>query len=479
MNKAFKVIWSEATATFVAVPESAKGHGTPGGERLLERVAQVRRSAQLFFIKPLVAALICIGFTFATYAAPLTPNVSAPSATQLPTGAQVSAGAAQVTQAGTVLSVKQSSSNAAVNWQSFDVGSQATVNFEQPNAQSVILNRVQSSNPSQIFGKINANGSVFLQNPNGVYFAPGSSVDVGSFLATTHHISDEDLMSGNYTFGRTGSTGRILNQGSITSKLGGYIALLAPEVRNEGVVVARGGTIVLAAGETFQLQFEANHALTNVLVSPSTVAAYVENGNAVMAPGGLVILSAQAANAIQGGVVKNTGTIQANGLVNDGGVIKLVASHGVSNSGTITADALPSGTGSGGQILLMSDLQVPESTTQVDGTLSAQAGNSGGDGGRIETSGSHVHVAPATHITTHAPQGTGGSWIIDPTDFTVGSAVGNDMTGATLGANLNANNVTILSSSGGTGTSGNVNINEAVSWNGAKKLTLYMAYLWG
>ena len=151
MNKAFKVIWSEATATFVAVPESAKGHGTPGGERLLERVAQVRRSAQLFFIKPLVAALICIGFTFATYAAPLTPNVSAPSATQLPTGAQVSAGAAQVTQAGTVLSVKQSSSNAAVNWQSFDVGSQATVNFEQPNAQSVILNRVQSSNPSQIF----------------------------------------------------------------------------------------------------------------------------------------------------------------------------------------------------------------------------------------------------------------------------------------------------------------------------------------
>ena len=472
MNKAFKVIWNEVTATFVAVPESAKGHGAPGGERLLERIAQVRRSAQLFFIKPLVAALICIGFTFATYAAPLTPNVSAPSATQLPTGAQVSAGAAQVTQAGTVLSVKQSSSNAAVNWQSFDVGSQATVNFEQPNAQSVILNRVQSSNPSQIFGKINANGSVFLQNPNGVYFAPGSSVDVGSFLATTHHISDEDLMSGNYTFGRTGSTGRILNQGSITSKLGGYIALLAPEVRNEGVVVARGGTIVLAAGETFQLQFEANHALTNVLVSPSTVAAYVENGNAVMAPGGLVILSAQAANAIQGGVVKNTGTIQANGLVNDGGVIKLVASHGVSNSGTITADALPSGTGSGGQILLMSDLQVPESTTQVDGTLSAQAGNSGGDGGRIETSGSHVHVAPATHITTHAPQGTGGSWIIDPTDFTVGSAVGNDMTGATLGANLNANNVTILSSSGGTGTSGNVNINEAVSWNGAKKLTL-------
>ena len=465
-------MWNEVTATFVAVPETASGHGVQARVRVLEQVGQIKRSAQLFFIKPLVAALICIGFTFASYAAPLASNLSAPSATQLPTGAQVSAGSAQVTQAGTVLTVKQSSSNAAVNWQSFDVGSQATVNFEQPSGQSVILNRVQSSNPSQIFGKINANGSVFLQNPNGVYFAPGSSVDVGSFLATTHHISDEDLMSGNYTFGRTGSTGRILNQGSITSKLGGYIALLAPEVRNEGVVVARGGTIVLAAGETFKLQFEANHALTNILVSPSTVAAYVENGNAVLAPGGLVILSAQAANALQGGIVKNTGTIQANGLINDGGVIKLVASHSVNNSGSITADALPTGTGSGGQILLMSDLQTPESTTQVDGNLSAKAGNLGGDGGQIETSGSHVHVAPATHITTHAPQGTGGSWIIDPTDFTVGSGAGSDMTGATLGANLNANNVTILSSSGGTGASGNVNINDAVTWTGAKKLTL-------
>ena len=473
MNKAFKVIWSEVTATFVAVPETAKGQGAAqGGERVLERSGLVQRSTQLFFIKPLVAALICIGFTFASYAGPLASNLTAPALTQLPTGAQVSAGVAQVTQSGAVLTVKQSSANAALNWKTFDVGSQATVNFEQPSAQSVILNRVQSNDPSQIFGKINANGSVFLQNPSGVYFAPGSSVDVGSFLATTHQISDADLMSGNFTFGRTGSTGRILNQGSITSKLGGYIALLAPEVRNEGVVVARGGTIVLAAGETFQLQFEANNALTNILVSPSTVAAYVENGNAVMAPGGVVILSAQAANAIQGGVVKNSGTIQANGLINDGGVIRLVASHSVSNSGAITADAMPGGTGSGGQILLMSDLQAPDSTTQVDGTLSAQAGLLGGDGGRIETSGSHVHVTPATRITTQAPMGTGGSWIIDPTDFTVGSAVGNDMTGATLGVNLNTNNVTILSSSGGTGASGNVNINDSVTWSGNKKLTL-------
>ena len=476
MNRAFKVIWNENTATFVAVPETAKSAGQQVKIEVGQSSFDLGRSAHLFFIKPLIAALICIGFTFASYAGPLAGGLSAglaaPSSTQLPTGAQVSAGAAQVSQSAAVLTVKQSSATAALNWQTFDVGSQATVNFEQPNSQSVVLNRVQSSNPSQIFGKINSNGSIFLQNPSGVYFAPGSSVDVGSFLATTHAISDADMMLGHYTFGRTGSTGKIINQGQISSKLGGYIALLAPEVRNEGVVVARGGTIALAAGETFQLQFEANNALTNILVSPSTVAAYVENGNAVLAPGGLVILSAQAASTLQGGIVKNTGTIQANGLINDGGVIRLVASHSVTNTGTITADALSSGTGSGGQILLISDLQNPESSTQVDGSLSAQAGHLGGDGGKIETSGSHVQVAQATHITTQAPLGTGGSWMIDPTDFTVGSGAGADMTGSTLGANLSANNVTIMSSSGATGTSGNININDAVTWSGAKKLTL-------
>jgi len=474
MNNCFKVIWNAATATFVAVPETAKGQGAQAVGGAPSAGDFIQKTVTHFFIKPLVAALICMGFCFATYAAPAAPNLTAPLATQLPTGARVSSGTASVSQSGAAMTVKQDTASAVVNWQTFNLGAQASVNFEQPTSQSVTLNRVLDSNPSQIFGKINANGAVFLQNPNGVYFAPGSSVDVGALVATTHRISDADFMSGNYNFSRTGSTGKILNQGLLTSKLGGYIALLAPEVQNHGVVVAKGGTIVLAAGETFQLQFEANHALTHVLVSPSTIAAYVENGNAVLAPGGLVILSAQAANAIQGGVVKNTGSIQADGLVNDGGVIRLVASDRISNTGTISADALPGGTGSGGQILVIADLSNANSVADIDGTLSAKGGDLGGNGGFIETSGSHVQMAETTRIATNAPKGTGGSWLIDPTDFSVGGT-GSDISGATLGANLNTSSVTILSSSGGTGTSGNININDAVSWSSANKLTLSAA----
>jgi filamentous hemagglutinin family protein len=474
MNNCFKVIWNAATGTFVAVPEIANGKGAQAVGCVPSAVDLIQKTVTHFFIKPLVAALICIGFSFATYAAPSAPNLTAPLATQLPTSPRVSVGTASVSQLGAVMTIKQESAGAAVNWQTFNVGAQAAVNFEQPTSQSVTLNRVLDSNPSQIFGKINANGAVFLQNPNGVYFAPGSSVDVGALVATTHSISDVDFMSGRYSFSRTGSTGKILNQGSLTSKLGGYIALLAPEVQNHGVVVAKGGTIVLAAGETFQLQFEANNALTNILVSPATIATYVENGNAVLAPGGLVILSAQAANAIQGGVVKNTGSIQADGLVNDGGVIRLVASDRVTNTGTITADALPGGTGSGGQILVIADLKNSSSVAVIDGTLSAKGSDLGGNGGFIETSGSHVQIAETTNIATNAPQGTGGSWLIDPTDFSVGGT-GSDISGANLGNQLNSNNVTIMSSSGATGTSGDININDSVSWSSAKKLTLSAA----
>ena len=471
MNHCYKVIWNQATATFVAVPELAKGQGAGVRNSLPSLLERLQRSTVHFFIKPLIAALICIGFSFASHAAPLT----APSVTQLPTGAQVAAGSAQVSQSGAVMTVQQTTDKAVVNWQRFDVGSQATVQFVQPSSQSVTLNRVQDNNPSQIFGQIKANGAVFLQNPNGVYFAPGSSVDVGSLLATTHNISDADFLAGQYQFNRNGAIGKILNSGNLNSKLGGYIALLAPEVRNSGVVVAKGGSIVLAAGETYRLQFEANDTLTNVLVSPATVAAYVENGNAVMAPGGLVILSAQAANAIQGGLVSNTGSIQADGLVNDGGVVRLVASHSISHTGSITADAAAQASGHGGRIDIIANLDNPSSDLHVNGVLSAKGGALGGDGGHIETSGSHVRIGDATRVATNAPQGTGGNWLIDPTDFTVGTGAGSDMSGTNLADNLNGGNVTIMSSQGATGTSGDININDAVTWSNPFKLTLSAA----
>ena len=280
MNKIYRVLWNESSGTYVAVPENARVGGSGSASAVQSAVVVAggwgANAAQALWalLQPLVAALVSAGLVHA----------AGPAPDQLPVGGQAAAGSVSIRQNQGVMDILQSSQRAAVNWQSFDVGSAAKVNFSQPQASSVILNRVLGSTPSQIFGQINANGQVFLSNPNGVYFAPGSSVDVGSFTATTHGISDADFLSGNYQFSRNGAAGSIVNQGSLTAGLGGYIALLAPEVRNQGVVVAQlGGTVALAAGESYQLQLSSNGQLTNVLVTPATIQTLVDNGNAVQA----------------------------------------------------------------------------------------------------------------------------------------------------------------------------------------------------
>jgi filamentous hemagglutinin family protein len=145
-----------------------------------------------------------------------TAAFAAPPAGELPTGGQVARGTAQITQNGSRMDINQSTNRAVINWQTFNVGSSAQVNFNQPGSSSATLNRVLSSDPSQIFGKITASGGVFLLNPNGIVFGRGASVNVGALTASTMKMSDDDFMSGTYRFTRDGATGSIVNYGEIT-----------------------------------------------------------------------------------------------------------------------------------------------------------------------------------------------------------------------------------------------------------------------
>ena len=361
MNKQYRIVWQEATQQWVVVSELAQSHGSSTSV-----VGGTLRSVLLAFVLTPMAWAV------------------APVPTQLPTGGQVVAGQVAISQSAAVMNVDQTSQRAAIDWQSFNVGSAAQVNFNQPNSSSVTLNRVLDNNPSQIFGRITAPGQVFLVNPAGAYFAPSASVEVGGLMATTHSLSNEDFMAGRNTLVRNGATGRIVNEGQLKASFGGYIALLAPEVRNNGVVVAQMGTVALAAGEAYTLQFDGKGLLSNVVVTPATMKALVENGNAVQAPGGLIILSAQAASRLQGGIVNNTGSLQASGLVKEGGRILLRASDQISHSGSMQADAAPGSAGQGGHITLIADLNNPESVTRVSGSISAKGGVLGGDGGLLK-----------------------------------------------------------------------------------------------
>jgi filamentous hemagglutinin family protein len=103
----------------------------------------------------------------------------------LPRGASIAAGQAKITRQGGTLTVTSASSRAVLNWDSFSIGPSQTVNFVQPSVSSAVLNRVVGQQPSVIYGHLNANGQVFLVNPQGIVFARGASVNVGGLVAST------------------------------------------------------------------------------------------------------------------------------------------------------------------------------------------------------------------------------------------------------------------------------------------------------
>jgi filamentous hemagglutinin family protein len=394
---------------------------------------------------------------------------AAPPMNELPVNGQLTAGQAVITQQASSMVVNQQSNRAVLSWDSFNIGQNASVSFQQPNNQSVILNKVSSGNSSQIFGRMSANGQVYLVNPNGVYFSPTSSVNVGGLIASSLDIDANQFMNGSTSFSRKNSTGTIVNAGTLTADLQGYIALLGSEVINQGVVVASMGTVVMASGESVFLNFEQGRQLTGITVSKSSIASLIDNQKAVIAPGGLIIMSAQSAQALKGGIVNNSGNIEANGLVSDGGRILLQASDSINQTGVIKANA--AGIGNGGDIRLISDLSNSNSNTTVAGTLQAMGGSNGGDGGFIDTSGTHLKIIEGVIVNTTATKGNTGTWLLDPDGLTV-SADG-DISGTQISSSLATTNFSIESNNQlATGGTGNIEINQDITWSSAYKLTL-------
>lgn len=361
---------------------------------------------------------------------------SAGGAYALPVGGAVSAGSATIGSGGGTTTITQTSQNAAINWQSFNIGTGESVNFVQPNGSATALNRVLGADPSSILGSLNANGKVFLVNPNGIVFGPGASVNVGGLVGSTRNISDSDFMAGRYNFEGNGP-GSVVNHGTLNAN-GGSVALLGATVSNQGVIQAQLGSVALAAGDAFTLDV-AGDGLLNVAVNKGAVDALVQNGGLIQADGGRVLMTAQSANSLLPSSVNNTGVVRAQTLENHNGTIMLM---GGMQSGTVN----------------------------VAGTLDASAPN-GGDGGFIETSAAHVNVASGTQVTTLAPAGKTGTWLIDPQDYFIATA-GGDITGTDLQTSLSTTNVKIISASGKAAGNGDIWVQDAVTWTAATTLTL-------
>jgi filamentous hemagglutinin family protein len=447
MNRIYRLVWSRVTKTWVAVSENARRRGKSGRGAVVGRKAIV--AALSLACAPLAQAGQAGGGNQPVAAAHvgrtcIPPGCDTTGGSLQPMGGQVVSGTASITQSGDTTTIRQSSQDLVLNWQSFNIGSQDTVDFLQPSASAVAVNRILGTNDSQILGHLDANGQVWLINPNGVLFGQGAQVNVGGLVASVLGVSDLNLSSNAISFTGNG-TGSVVNQGTINAATGGYVAFLANHVSNQGTITAKLGTVALGAGGTTTLTFSGN-SLVKMQVNQSTLNNLAENGGLIQADGGTVVMSAGARNALLAIVVNNTGVIEARTVANHDGTIELL--------GGMTAG-----------------------TVNVGGTLDASAPN-GGDGGSVETSAAHVEVANDAKVTTLAPTGKTGTWLIDPTDFTVASS-GGDMSGATLSSDLNSTNFAILSSNGASpvtgdalGQGGNININDTVSWSANTTLTL-------
>src|SRR5579859_6081819 len=92
--------------------------------------------------------------------------------------------------------ITQSGSKAINTFQNLSVPTGDTLIFREPSRDSVSLNRVLGGSASQIDGVVQANGNVWIVNPNGVFFGAGAQVNVGGLVATTSDIRDRDFLAG-------------------------------------------------------------------------------------------------------------------------------------------------------------------------------------------------------------------------------------------------------------------------------------------
>jgi filamentous hemagglutinin family protein len=304
-----------------------------------------------------------------------------------PEGAVVTGGQVNVQGQGTAnVTVNQFSDKAIVNWHTFNIGANERTQFVQPNSNSVILNRVTGGlGPSEILGRLDANGKVFLVNRDGFIFGAGSVINAAGFLATTSDIKNDDFMAGRYNFSIPGrSDASIVNMGTITAANGGFAGLVAPGVRNSGTITANLGTVVLGAGNIFTLDMYGDKLITlgvndeiagNVtdVATGQTLKSLITNDGKLKANGGRVELTAAAARQVVDSVINTSGVIEANSVgVKDGQIIL----------GAATSDTKGAG--------------LPTQTVKISGKLSAAGRKAGTKGGTILVTGEDIQVTRAT-----------------------------------------------------------------------------------
>lgn len=376
-----------------------------------------------------------------------------------PEGGTVVAGSADITRNGLLTTIQQHSRDAVINYNSFNVARNETVNFIQPSASSRILNRISGAAPTSIDGTLTANGRVFFVNPAGIMFGATSVIDVGRIYAGAGSISNADFFRG--VDRASNLRGDVTNHGMIHAREG--VVLEGRTVVNTGSISSPQGYIVMAAGEDALVGTRGSRIFARV-TPPRTaqqggpraeLADALRNApardmfaSALWHSGSIEASSVTLDAAGKGSTTTVTGSIDAGNTSGRGGTVRVLADrvvldgaslnasgatgggevyiggnfHGagaernasttiVTAASTINADAIASG--NGGRVALWSD-----KNTGYAGSISARGGSTGGDGGFIEVSGKQ-NLLFRGDVNASAPNGKAGTLLLDPLNITI------------------------------------------------------------
>ena len=382
-----------------------------------------------------------------------------------PTGLSVASGSASARSSGSQLNVTVSQL-AILNWQSFNIQNGETTTFLQPSANSVVFNEIGGANPAQIFGNLNANGTVILANANGFYFGPNSMVKVGgSFLATTASLPADPGIDAGWQFNGAPPLASIVNYGQITAGSGKSLFLIAENIQNHGSLNAPGGDVELAAGDNVLVSESADgRGLSATVQLPQ---GSVDNFGRITADAGTIALQAK--------VVNQNGILQADSIAEKNGVIELVASDSLNlgaDSQILARGDDSAGGSSGGQVTLKSgNTYSDEAGSQIVTT----GGANGGHGGNVEVSAPNIESLDSGMNAGAAANSQAGEFLLDPASITLGTtgsgtvaangtvASGSTPSALTLNvntafANKNFSDIILQAT-------GNITLNTSTTWN--------------